>query len=462
MIDGVTPYPAYKPSGIEWLGDVPAHWEIERLKSSVKNVVEHTADHSKAGPIIALENVKSWTGGINGTASTPSFDSQLKRFRAGDVLFGKLRPYLAKVARLTTDGLCVGEFLVLRPRHGNIMEAHLEHLFRSKPIIDTINSSTFGARMPRADWQFIGRMPIPFPPLPEQAAIARFLDHMDRRITRCISAKEKLIALLEEYRQAVVSEAVTGRFDVRTGKPYPAYKPSGIEWLGDVPAHWEIERLKSSVKNVVEQTADHSKAGPIIALENVKSWTGGINGTASTPSFDSQLKRFRAGDVLFGKLRPYLAKVARLTTDGLCVGEFLVLRPRHGNIMEAHLEHLFRSKPIIDTINSSTFGARMPRADWQFIGRMPIPFPPLPEQAAIARFLDGKIEKVREGVARAQGEIDLLREWRTRLIADVVTGKLDVRVATAELPETAPLAPADGTDAPADDAPAPDSPDRAA
>ena len=113
-----------------------------------------------------------------------SFDSQVKRFRASDVLFGKLRPYLAKVARPNTDGICVGEFLVLRSRGCDLAPSYLEQFLRSKPIIDAVNASTFGARMPRADWQFIGDMAVALPPPDEQAAIVRFLDHADRRIQR--------------------------------------------------------------------------------------------------------------------------------------------------------------------------------------------------------------------------------------------------------------------------------------
>ena len=106
-------------------------------------------------------------------------------------------------------------------------------------MIDAVASSTFGAKMPRADWQFVGTIPIAVPPVTEQIAIVRLLDHADRRIRRSIRTKEKLIALLEEQKQAIIHQAVTGRIDVRTDQPYPAYKPSGVEWLGAVPAHLE-------------------------------------------------------------------------------------------------------------------------------------------------------------------------------------------------------------------------------
>jgi len=220
-------------------------------------------------------------------------------------------------------------------------------------------------------------------------------------------------------------------------KPYPAMKDSGVPWLGEVPEHWGIERLKSSVSNVIEQTVERRNGDIYVALEHVESWTGRIRRADSDATFESQVKRFRAGDVLFGKLRPYLAKVTRPISDGVCVGEFLVLRPRRPDSFAPYLEQLLRSKPVIDAVNSSTFGAKMPRADWHFLGGMPITLPPLPEQAAIVRFLDQATENLTKALASAKLEIDLLREYRTRLIADVVTGKLDVREAAARLPDEA-------------------------
>ena len=159
-------------------------------------------------------------------------------------------------------------------------------------------------------------------------------------------------------------------------KPYPAMKDSGVSWLGDVPEHWTTVRLKSSMNNIVEQTTERRGSDLYVALEPVESWTGRLRHAGLDVSFDSQVKYFRSGDILFGKLRPYLAKVARPTSDGVCVGEFLVLRPRHSNAAAPYMEQLLRSKPIIDAVNSSTFGAKMPRAEWQFMGGMAIVHPP--------------------------------------------------------------------------------------
>jgi len=220
-------------------------------------------------------------------------------------------------------------------------------------------------------------------------------------------------------------------------KPYPAYKDSGVEWLGKVPEHWEVRRLKTAVDHINEQTSTKSDEDLYIALEHVESWTGRLLVSSGEAQFDSQVKRFRAGDVLFGKLRPYLAKVVRPKQSGVCVGEFFVLRA-NPVVAPHYLEVVLRSAPAIDFVNSSTYGAKMPRADWAFVGAMLFPLPPLPEQTAIVEYLDTQTAKIDAAIAAARREIELLREYRTRLIADVVTGKVDVREVAAQLPEEPP------------------------
>ena len=245
MINGIKPHSATKKAGIEWTRTLPAHWGVHRIKALVSNVVERQSSPQEGDMHVALEHVESWTGRIRSGSGEAEADSQWNCFCRGDVLFGKLRPYLAKVTRVAMSGRCVGEFLVLRPKCTDLDSRFLERLLRSKPVIDVVDSSTFGAKMPRAEWAFIGALKIGCPPPTEQSAIVRFLDHADDRIQRYIRAKEKLIALLEEQKQAVIHQAVTGQIDVRTGERYPAYKESGVAWLGDVPEHWGVRKLRS-------------------------------------------------------------------------------------------------------------------------------------------------------------------------------------------------------------------------
>ncbi|TVQ93648.1 MAG: restriction endonuclease subunit S, partial [Chromatiaceae bacterium] len=239
MIADLKPYAEYKESGLPWIGQVPGHWDVRRMKSSVMNVIEQTLEMSSDEVYIALEHVESWTGKARPQLGSNLFTGQVKRFRQGDVLFGKLRPYLAKVTRISNDGVCAGEFFVLRPADKAVSSAYLEYQLRAKHTIDVINGSTFGAKMPRADWQFCGNLPIPLPPPTEQAAIVRFLDWANGRLEQAIRAKRKVIALLNEQKQAIIHRAVTCGLE-----PSVPLKPSGIPWLGDIPQHWEVMPLK--------------------------------------------------------------------------------------------------------------------------------------------------------------------------------------------------------------------------
>ena len=436
------PYPAYTPSGVPWLGDVPEHWEVRRLRTvadmRVSNVDKHTREDEV--PVRLCNYVDVYkndriTSAMPFMAATASRD-EIERFRleSGDVLITKDSETWddigvpALVAESAHDLLSGYHLALLRPTN-EILGSYLARTLQSKGVAYQFHVRANGVTRYGLTHNGIQSVCLPLPPLPEQTAIVRYLDHADRRIRRYVSSKRKLIALLEEERQAVVNRAVTRGLD-----PNVRLKPSGVEWLGDVPEHWEVRRLKSSTVNAVDLTGEATDGDIYLALEHVESWTGNY-APADDTAFESSVKRFKAGDVLFGKLRPYLAKVACPDQGGVCVGEFLVLRPNPVDLSPKYLERMMRSKSVINAVNASTFGAKMPRADWHFIGNMRLPFPPLCEQAAIVEHLDKATTGVDAAIVRARRQVELLQEYRTRLIADMVTGKLDVRDAAAQLPE---------------------------
>ena len=458
MITALKPYSAMKASGVEWLGEIPTHWEILRLKSSVTNVLEYATEAGReGGPVVALENVESWTGRVTQADMGSSFDSQMKRFQAGDVLFGKLRPYLAKVARSSFSGLCVGEFLVLRPRCGTYVGAYLEHLLRSKPLIDAVNSSTFGAKMPRAGWQFIGGMRVARPPLSEQVAIVRFLEHADRRIRRYIRSKQKLIALLEEQKQTLVHEAVTGRIDVRTGRPYPAYKESGVEWLGTVPAHWDVWRSKRAFRPRTELARpgdtqlSATQAYGVIAQADYEEKIG-RKITRIMRHLD-QRRHVEIDDFVIS-MRSFQGGLERAWTSGCIRSSYIVLHAAT-ELAVGYFGYLFKSVGYIGALQSTANFIRDGQdLNFENFCRIDVPFPPIDEQQHIAQAVDRGTDHIAASIERSRRQIDLLRECRARLIADVVTGKLDVREAVAGLTKADSLGaednPADSVDHDAD------------
>lgn len=440
------PYPAYKDSGVEWLGKVPQSWTMFRLKGVVANVTDLTRELDDDNIYLALEHVESWTGKFSVMNNSIDFDSQAKRFQSRDVLFGKLRPYLAKVVCPGRDGICAGEFLVLRPRHSGLLSKYLEQLLRSKPVIFAIDASTFGAKMPRADWQFIGNMRIPLPPLPEQHAIAYFLDHANQRIQRHIHAKEKLIKLLEEQKQVIIHEAVTGQIDIRTGQPYPAYKESGVEWLGKVPEHWEVLPLKRWVSTRItdgpHETPDLLPAGiPFLSAEAVSDGHLDFNrrrGFISQETHEMYCLKCRPqrGDIFMCKSGATTGKVAMVETDD----EFSVwsplalIRVDAQKVIAKLLLRVLQSRYLQGQVRDMWSYGTQPNLAMRTMERLVIALPSLDEQRAILRWLDGQLLQSYRSTDLAKRKIQLLHEYRTRLIADVVTGKLDVREAAAELP----------------------------
>ena len=335
----------------------------------------------------------------------------------------------------------MGEFLVLRPHDARLSPLYLEQLLRSKPVIDAIDSSTFGAKMPRADWQFIGDLLFPLPPIPEQRAIVRYLDYVDRRIRRYVGTKRKLIALLEEEKQAVISQAVTRGLD-----PSVRLKLSGVEWLGDVPEHWGRCRLRNVVSVVTTGSRGWSSyasdTGPLfIRVAN-------LNRGSLQLRFDDTVRlnlpetsevtrtRIRAGDLL-------VSVTAYIGSVGLAPEEF----------EEAYVsQHVARCQPLpgsssrwlgyvlLSTVGQthgqiSLYGGTKDGLSLDDVKNYQILLPPLDEQITIVEHLDKTSADIDAAIARVRRQIELLQEYRTSLIADVVTGKLDVREAAAQLAE---------------------------
>ncbi|WP_270972236.1 restriction endonuclease subunit S [Campylobacter upsaliensis] len=205
---------SYKDSGIEYLGLIPHHWEVKKLKylATLRNQKSNDSDFK-----VGLENIESQTGKYISTNEVVFEDSGIY-FYKNDILFGKLRPYLAKVFLADREGVCVSEFLVLTPKKqcGNF----LKFLMLSPLFISVVDGSTYGSKMPRASWEFIGNLKIPLPPLHEQKEIAAFLDSKVAQIDSVIEKTKKQIELVKEYKNTLINEAVCGRINLQKRRGY--------------------------------------------------------------------------------------------------------------------------------------------------------------------------------------------------------------------------------------------------
>lgn len=317
------------------------------------------------------------------------------------------------------------------------------YLLRQMGRSQWIQALAKGIRERSTDFRFesFGAQPLPMPPLDEQAAIVRFLDHADRRIRRAIAAKQKLIKLLEEQKQAIIYRAVT-----RGLAPDVRLKPSGVEWLGDVPEHWDVSKIRHFARVGNGSTPSRGRADY---------WSGGtfpwlnssVANRASVKESDQfvtqialrecHLPILQPGSVLVaitgqGKTR---GKAALLETEAT-INQHLAYIPLSGeNVTPAFLRSVltasYTTLRSISDDSGSTKGA-LTCAD---LRHFKVPVPPLIEQVALVDWIGTQTSSADDVIDRAEREISLLREYRTRLIADVVTGKLDVREAAARLPD---------------------------
>lgn len=429
MIAGLKSYPSYKESGLVWLSEVPMHWNVRRVKTIL---IQRSQKGFANEPLLAATQTKGVVRKTNYEKRTVLAQKDLHKLKLVQVddFVISLRSFQGGIEYARERGIISPAYTVLYPKNSN-NQRYLAWLFKSNVYIENLKLHVTGIREGQnIDYEKLSRSELPLPSLPEQQAIVRFLNYVDQNIRKFIRNKETLIRLLEEQKQAVIHQAVTHGLI-----PNVQLKSLGSEWLGDFPDHWEIHRLKSIVSNITDMADDCNEDEIYLALENVESWTGEISTNDTEVEFDSKVKRFVSGDVLFGKLRPYLAKVTCPSQPGVCVGEFLVLRPKNNNLMSRFLEYYIRTKPIINMINAATFGAKMPRTDWGFLGNIPLLLPPINEQRKIVKHI-GKISNTFEKTIRKErSEIHLFYEYRKRMITDVVSGKIDVREAADHLLE---------------------------
>ena len=420
MIEGLKPYAEYKESGLPWLGRVPRHWEVRRAKASIANVVDQTTLMEANDVYVALENIESWTGRVRPQSGSSLFTGQVKRFRPNDVLFGKLRPYLAKVTRWETQGVCVGELFVLRPRNGAIIPEFLELLLRAKTTIDVINSSTFGAKMPRADWQFVGNLQINFPPPDEQTAIVRFLDHANRKIDGFIRAKRKLIGLLNEQKQAIIHRAVT-----RGLHPEVPLKPSGNVWLGDIPSHWEMHRAKFLFEQVTPPIPED--AGQVtcfrdgqVTLRSNRRTTGFTNAI-----YELGYQGIKPGQLVLHSMDAFAGAIGICDSHGKCSPEYVICEPTMDGVYSPYFARLLRTLALqgLFVALCPSVRQRAPRVRFNDFGGFSLPKPPETEQQLIVEHIECETAALTTAIARTEREIALMQEYRTRLTADLVTAE---------------------------------------
>ena len=455
MAAELEPYRQYKDSGVEWLGEVPAHWDVRclgRIGRFFKGGGGTKEDERESGvPCVRYGDLYTHHRFFI-TASRACVSPELAAtaytpLRYGDVLFAGSGETIDEIGKSAVNlirgsACCGGDVIIFRP---SIRVAPRFLGYASDCPLSARQKASMGRgftvmHIYSRDLKY---MVVALPPLLEQAAIVRFLDHADRSIRRYIRAKQKLIALLEEQKQALIHQAVTGKIDVRTGQPYPAYKPSGADWLGEVPAHWYLSPLKRVSRRW--QNGATPPTSKIVFYENGNVPWYGPNSCGTKEEVAQPVRHLSNAAFLHGGARLVRGPALLIVVIGATAGR-MTLMPNDGSTnqqitaFEIPRERvsprfmLRQARGAESWLRSTAASSTIPILDSGVLGRLLCAVPPLVEQEMINRAVDCSVARIDELVERRLEAISLFREYRARLIADVVTGNLDVRNAAAELP----------------------------
>jgi type I restriction enzyme S subunit len=449
MIAGLKPYAEYKGSDLPWLEQVPAHWGLVPNRGLVRRrkvlVGERHTDFqllslTKQGVIV--RDISTGKGKFSSDMGTS------QEVRDGDLVFCLFDvPETPRTVGLSRHaGMITGAYTVFESL-GNGSSEYFELFYRAMDDRKLLSPLYSGLRNTIPAARFLGTK-TPLPPMPEQQAIVRFLNWANGRLDCAIRSKRKVIALLNEQKQAIIHRAVTRGLD-----PNAALKPSGVPWLGDIPAHWEVKRLKNWVSINSQTLGEHTPPDFEFDYLDIGSVTTGK--LAKPPvriCFGTSPSRARRvlkhGDTIVSTVRTYLKAVVTVSDfDRPLVAStgFAVLTPRPDTSARC-LGYVAQAEVFTNQVTVESVGIAYPAISEGRLGNIFVTLPPPAEQTEIVRFLDAELEGFNTTITRLEREIILLLEYRTRLVADVVTGKFDVREAAATLPVDVPLDATSGED----------------
>ena len=444
------PYTKYKPSSIAWLGDIPEHWEVESLKNILTERNEKN-NPIKSKEILSLSIDKGVTLYAEKTTNLDRFKDDYTQYKLaykGDLVFNSMNMIVGAVGVSNYFGCVSPVYYTYHGGHDNIHTSKFyEFIFRSKTVQGFLYSlgrglmaidrgegkyNTLRLKVSRDD---LRSMKLPFPNLQEQSRIVDYLNYKLAKIDRFIRKKKQLIKLLNEQKASIINQAVTKGLD-----PNAKMKPSGIEWLGDITEHWEVKKLKYVV-SLNDETLNE-KTNPEFELRYID--IGNVNDAGDIAEIvkfkfkdaPSRAKRIvKEGDVIISTVRTYLKAITLISEDceNLIVSTgFAVLRPK-AKIISTFLNFSVRANYFIQKVCADSYGVSYPAINASELIELRIAFPCILEQTAIVSHIEKETAKLNQTISTIEKEIALVEEYKTALIAEAVTGKIDVR--DFEIPE---------------------------
>ncbi|MEI6206307.1 MAG: restriction endonuclease subunit S [Desulfuromonadales bacterium] len=451
MIADLKPYPEYQETESRWLGHVPSNWSQRKLLTLSTLRVERNPGNLQLLSVFLNRGVIPYNEG-GGQVHAPSLDlSKYQVVYPGDFVLNNQQAWRGSVGVSRYHGIISPAYIVLR-LSSTLNSEYTNYLMQSAVMVDQFVTASKGVGDIQRTiyWPYLKTAQIPLPPPDEQAGIVRFLNHTNQRIERTIRAKRKIIALLNEQKQVIIHRAVTRGLD-----PKVRLKPSGIPWLGEIPEGWELIPLKGAcdVQSGITLGKYYGnlrlREYPYLRVANVQSGHLSLRVVKKLrlPSNEARRSLLAIGDVLMTEGGDPDKLGRGCVWDGQienCVHQnhVFAVRPNIVRLQPYYLSALLGSNYaktyFLLTAKQTT---NLASTNKTTIGRFRVPLPPIEEQQKILDGLEVLTSPISLAIDRTEREIDLLREYRTRLIADVVTGKLDVREAAALVPDEI-----DGTD----------------
>lgn len=412
-------YKKYKDSGIIWLGKIPEHWIVTTIRSltHLKSDKNHP-DYEVLSVYREYGVIKKNSREDNHNVTSEDRASY-KAVNPTDLVINKMKAWQGSMGISKFIGIVSPAYITCSINNDLVYGDYIHYLLRCSKYVGEYNRLSYGVRIGQWDMHYedFKKIYIALPPIEEQEKIAKFLDTKCRKIDEAIKQKEQTIELLKERQQAIIQRIVTRGItsDIEL-------KDSGVNWIGLIPKHWKVQKLKYALNQVNIKLPTVGSELPYIGMENVESWTGKF--IESDSEVEGLANYFNANNVLFGKLRPYLAKTYLPNHNGLCSTEFIVYDVLENNA--SYMQRLLMTPEFINIVNSSTYGSKMPRANSDFIGNIKIALPLPKEQKQIAKHLEIIANKTEQTISLKKQEIELLKEYKHSLINDVVTGKIKI------------------------------------
>ncbi|WP_437974301.1 hypothetical protein WMF11_38085 [Sorangium sp. So ce295] len=448
MIEKLRPYPEYKAIGVPWLRQIPAHWDISRSKRlfSARKELAFPGDvQLSATQAYGVIPQSDFEARVGRRVVRISMHLEKRRHVEKDDFVISMRSFQGGLERAWASGAIRSSYVVLKAQAG-VDVGYFTHLFKSHGYIRALQSTADFIRDGQdLNFSNFASIDLPLPPLAEQTIIGRFLYHANRRTDRFIQAKRRLIALLNEQKQAIIHRAVTCGID-----PSVPRKNSGVEWLGEIPAHWNLRRLKTLSTFVTSGSRGwaryYSDTGSVfLRIGNISTSSIDLRTRRLVhvqPPADSERERTRtiANDLL-------LSITAQIGAVGVVPREFessyvnqhtALIRLRKGTALSRWVGYVLLSPFGKAQCRLLTNGGTKVGLTLDDVRCLSILCPPKDEQARIVTAIELQCRGVEDSITRVEREISLIREYRTRLIADVVTGQLDVRATAARLPASDP------------------------